>query len=285
MSDELLRRATAALRETTAAPNPSSGATRARLLESAHQRHEARRGRVWRWLLALASTLVVSTATARVAVYWPEAWKAIAPALSEAPKTIAAARPRKQRIATSAAAQPTVLPALPAPPSLAPPPLVPQPPEAERPALAQIDDVVAPRGVQVESPAKAKRLRARDTSTADGERSPRAPLAEVAAAAEPVELTLFRRAQRLHLARDPEALIAWDAYLRVSAHGVLAPEAKYNRALCLVRLGRTAEARAALEPFARGELNGYRRAEARALLDAFSGIAPALRGGAMSISR
>jgi tetratricopeptide (TPR) repeat protein len=87
---------------------------------------------------------------------------------------------------------------------------------------------------------------------------------------ESAELAVFRRAQRLHLARDPQAVAAWDDYLRVAGQGVLVPEARYNRALCLVRLGRADEARAALEPFARGNFQGYRRKEATALLEALA---------------
>jgi hypothetical protein len=42
--------------------------------------------------------------------------------------------------------------------------------------------------------------------------------------------------------------------------GRFAAEAHYNRAIVLVRLDRIAEARAALAPFAAGEVaNGYRR--------------------------
>lgn len=68
---------------------------------------------------------------------------------------------------------------------------------------------------------------------------------------------------------DPAAaLVAWDAYLRQFPRGRFAPEAHYNRALCLVRLGRNAEASQALEPFARGVYGAYRQQEARALLDA-----------------
>ena len=48
---------------------------------------------------------------------------------------------------------------------------------------------------------------------------------------------------------------------------MFAPEARYNRALSLVRLGRTQEARSALEPFANGAYGGYRKDEAKALLD------------------
>jgi hypothetical protein len=48
------------------------------------------------------------------------------------------------------------------------------------------------------------------------------------------------------------ALAAWDKYLCKSAARRFALEASYNRAICLVRLGRNAEARRALELFARG---------------------------------
>jgi len=44
-------------------------------------------------------------------------------------------------------------------------------------------------------------------------------------------------------------------------------DARWQRALCLVQLGRRDEARAALEPFARGEVGAYRRDEAQSLLD------------------
>jgi hypothetical protein len=72
-------------------------------------------------------------------------------------------------------------------------------------------------------------------------------------------------------ARADLALAAWDRYLAV-AHGddpqsgfVL--EARYNRAICLVRLGRYDEAREALRPFAGGAYQGYRRADAQSLID------------------
>lgn len=51
----------------------------------------------------------------------------------------------------------------------------------------------------------------------------------------------------------------------VTLAGRFASEASYNRALCLVRLGRHAEAKRALEPFASGTM-GYRQSEARQLL-------------------
>jgi hypothetical protein len=86
----------------------------------------------------------------------------------------------------------------------------------------------------------------------------------------PIEV-LYRKAHDLHFhANDyAAALFAWDDYLRLEPSGRFAVEARYNRALCLVRLGRFADARAALLPFARGEVEpaGYRKDEATAIVD------------------
>jgi hypothetical protein len=92
------------------------------------------------------------------------------------------------------------------------------------------------------------------------------PAKPPAPAVRSAELELFRRAQTLHTAHDGAALAAWDAYLRIATQGVLVPEARYNRALCLIRMGRRAEAKLALTPFARGEYGAYRRTEAQTLL-------------------
>lgn len=71
------------------------------------------------------------------------------------------------------------------------------------------------------------------------------------------------------MARDAAlAIVAWDNYLASYPSGQFAPEARYNRALTLVRLGRREEARDALRPFAEADPGGYRREEARKLLDA-----------------
>ena len=64
------------------------------------------------------------------------------------------------------------------------------------------------------------------------------------------------------------ALTAWDDYLRAYPRGTFAPEARYNRARCLIRLERFASAKQALRPFAAGAVGrGYRMTEARTLLD------------------
>ena len=109
------------------------------------------------------------------------------------------------------------------------------------------------------------------TTTAGPARSPlpaaRPSLSDPAAHAEEA---LYAVAHRAHFfARDaPEALRAWDAYLAAYPHGRFAPEARYNRAITLIRLGRLAEARTALTPFADGRYGSYRQSEARELLEA-----------------
>lgn len=63
------------------------------------------------------------------------------------------------------------------------------------------------------------------------------------------------------------AVAAWDHYLEAAGPGGrFTLEARYNRGVALVKTGRAAEARAALQPFADGEYGGYRHDEARSLL-------------------
>jgi hypothetical protein len=79
--------------------------------------------------------------------------------------------------------------------------------------------------------------------------------------------TLYRTAHALHFHGSDHlaTLAAWDAYLAAEPSGRFSLEARYNRALALIKLERYADARAALTPFATGD--GYRRAEAAALVE------------------
>lgn len=82
------------------------------------------------------------------------------------------------------------------------------------------------------------------------------------------EARAYSRAHQAHFFDDApvRAFPAWNDYLRLFPHGRFAPEARFNRALCLLRLGRSTEAARALQGFARDEGDGYRRAEAKRLL-------------------
>ncbi len=81
------------------------------------------------------------------------------------------------------------------------------------------------------------------------------------------EESLCMTAHRLRLSCDHDAGMAlkgWDSYLAAYPNGRFALEARYNRALALVRLDRRDDARAALAPFADGTYSAHRRRDARA---------------------
>jgi hypothetical protein len=84
----------------------------------------------------------------------------------------------------------------------------------------------------------------------------------------PDELDLFRAAQRLQAANaEPlEVLAAWDGYLTRFPDGVLALEARFNRARSLARLGQRTAAAQELGQFANGSFGGYRRSQAATLV-------------------
>jgi hypothetical protein len=157
----------------------------------------------------------------------------------------------------------SVLPPAPEPPPAPVAPNAPEPEPEPEPAPAPVaprDDV--PTLVPSASPPVTARPGPAVTAP------PAAPAAPTASAADP-HAALFAEAHRLHFTdRDPaRALDAWDRYLAVAPNGRFAPEARYNRALTLVRLGRRTEAQAELAAFATGTYGEYRRAEAKALLD------------------
>jgi hypothetical protein len=88
-----------------------------------------------------------------------------------------------------------------------------------------------------------------------------------AGAVDPLHLDYLRAHRAQFVARDYEAALrAWDDYLSHPHSGSFELEARYNRAIALAQLGRIAEAREALRPFASGEHGEYRRRDATSLL-------------------
>jgi hypothetical protein len=95
-----------------------------------------------------------------------------------------------------------------------------------------------------------------------------APAPPSSAAVFDAQLESYRQAHRVHFggAAPAEALAAWDQHLSAHPAGSFAPDARFNRALCLLRLGNRNEARAALRPFAEAPVGSYRQQEAASLL-------------------
>ncbi|MCA9611437.1 MAG: hypothetical protein H6721_08690 [Sandaracinus sp.] len=77
----------------------------------------------------------------------------------------------------------------------------------------------------------------------------------------------FRDAHRLQYGHPGVSLAAWDRFLHDFPGGPFADEARYYRALTLVRLGRRDEARAVLEAFAAGRYGNTHRGDARRVLE------------------
>jgi hypothetical protein len=235
MSEDRLLEATRALRESAEEDGPGAAFTRARIMASLHQerrRRMTRRALLW----PLAAILVGSTA-----------WAGATGRLGEVVNVVAQAA------------------------GLAPAPVT---PPVETPAVARVSPRVVP-------PALPSAVAEPESEAVEPE--PAAPVVRRAIASGPraapsappptvtsEEQVLYRAAHRAHF-QDHDwaaALAAWDAYLGAAREGRFVPEARYNRALCLVRLGRTSEARSALEPFAASKFGAYRQREAQALLDA-----------------
>lgn len=236
MSDELdlLKAATQALKDEGAEGHDDGRFTRARVMASLHQGKVKRRTRL-AFVLPLAACLAAGTAWGAATGKLPAVFHAISRAVSYSAK--APAPPAPRRLAPSAVVPSGVAPAAPSPAAALP----------------------APEPVTPSSPAPARSVGAVGVSTK--------PAPSSSAAFQDADGDLYRLAHEAHFTSHDygRALAGWDAYLRAAPRGRLATEARYNRALCLLRLGRDADARQALAPFASGAM-GYRQNEAQQLL-------------------
>ncbi|WP_437475648.1 hypothetical protein WME75_23785 [Sorangium sp. So ce1014] len=267
MKDDVLREAARALREGADASRARRDETRARVMRSL-KAQRARRLTTVRVVVPLAAVLVGSVAWASAARWFPGGWNDIA-----------------SQLGLSAAEAPIEPPAPPSPRALSGPRRAaeaPAPPEAEAPAdpLAPVQPSMPLPGPDPAPPRAPVMAVAPPARKAVAPSAARVPPAPRKAAGDPQAIqrppagpdadALYQAAHRAHFVeRDPaSALAAWDAYLAAAPRGRFAVEAQYNRALCLVRLGRKDEAQRALEPFAQGTFGGYRQTESRSLIEA-----------------
>jgi hypothetical protein len=236
-------------------PRGDAQATRRRLLRSAQQRETRRK-------LSIAASLVVALlatnsvtwawSTGRLDRVFGEADVERAPPAAEAPSPASRPAERPRPVAEPVAGLPAPAPAeVPATPL----PVIPARPRAvrgeaaDRPAAAEAPVEIAPEPDSLSA------------ALEELEPPPRTIDADRAA---------FAEAHRLHFGggSPAAALSAWDGYLMRFASGRFVPEARFNRAVILLRLRRDAEAREALRPFAQGAYEGLRTREAQDLLDA-----------------
>lgn len=122
----------------------------------------------------------------------------------------------------------------------------------------------ARRAAQVPPPPAAQRRQsARDRRRIEVSPPAAAPIPPALTAGE-----LYERAHQAHFVRRDfgAALELWNRYIELGGAAPLVAEARFNRAIALLQLGRPAAAVADLRPFADGDYGAYRREEARTLL-------------------
>jgi hypothetical protein len=292
MSDRL-ESALRALRETEDGVHPRADQTLARILDDARvvPTQRAKRLRLW-WLvaaaLAVSSAAAARTGRVREAVFalvssepprTPANGVPARRASAQAPAPRAPDAPPEDGVASSPSTAPLPEPALgaPEPPVRAEGPSPPQEPSrlaaalrgpASRPARPPAADVHGPPSASM--PSAAASPAASTPSAASAPSAPSVPAPAEAASLPRVspDDDAYARAHRLHFqGADPSAaLVAWDQYLRAFPQGRFVPEARYNRAIDLLKLQRYAEAREALRPFASSAYGDYHRDDARAIL-------------------
>jgi TolA-binding protein len=269
MKGDLLKEATRALRDETAEGESANDGrfTRAGVMASLHQGRVKRRTRL-AFILPIAACLAAGTAWGAASGKLPAVFHALGELVSfKAGKSHddGAATPAKAKPSNTDAAASSSAPAAAAPGGVEPTPQLPQEPALPAPVVATPGAGTAPSGsgAAPNGVASSSRLTAPATSAAV------APSAS--AAFHDADGDLYRLAHEAHFVSHDygRALAAWDAYLSEAPRGRFATEARYNRAICLLRLGRDAEARQALEPFASGKM-GYRQSEASQLLEELS---------------
>ncbi len=251
---DVLQRAAAALRERTGKPCDDAELTKARVLSDL-QRVQRRRRRAWAIVLPIAAVFVGAAAWASSAGYTERWWNHVAKYVvssnrKEAPPEDAWPAPRG---------------ALPAPSMSAAIPLVPS-----VSSESTVEESLLDGSVRQAEPTQ--NLNSRHTEHRSGKHrsvsnaTPKESDADASTQDGRAD-DAYRKAHDLHFVEQDasRALAAWDAYLQLAPSGRFAPEARYNRALCLIRLGRRAEALDALRPFAHGAYGTYRMKEAQEL--------------------
>ncbi|MES2644129.1 MAG: hypothetical protein V4850_31880 [Myxococcota bacterium] len=278
MSDDRLDEAIAAYTGRRPAP-PDAAATRTRLLRSALAAHHARRRRV---IAAVAIGMLCTNATTwawssgelgRVWTMWGRGDAvAAATGTSDAGTTndaVATVTRDAQAPAAVQANPPAVTTATQATPT--PPPTRPTTALGRGTTAPDTRSAAGLEGAGREGAGREGAGREAVGREAHLENVESAALEAVPVTPDPLDnadRVAFEAAHRAHFERgaDAVALAGWDAYLAEFPTGRFVPEATFNRAICLVRLGDVDAARPVLEAIAAGAHGTAHVADARALL-------------------
>jgi hypothetical protein len=249
VSDDLLHRATRALRSATES-QPLQLEHGLQRLERARGPALARRRNFSTWAITLAAMFVGvgawANATGRIDWFQPTPTPSVPAAPPRPMQPPAPSRPRAPSSPAAAV------------------------PEADAPEADAPEPATSPSSIAVTPGSRARPRAAALPSVAV-----RAPLAAPVLSA-PTSVgsdpdALYAVAHAAHFAGTDyrAALAAWDRYLQAAGPGHrLLLEGRFNRAIALYHLGEKDAARRALIPFAEGDYGGYRREDARHLLDA-----------------
>lgn len=290
---DLLRKAAEAMRTQRTGHTAGSGFTRARILNDVRAGRK-KRNRWWRIGFPVGIILAGTTAWASASGKWPEVWVNVSTLLN-LPLTDNGASERSLATAKSHATPKPRLPGAkdsaqdlgavaPAPTELAAAEVAtaeatavataeaaptPEPPSAApNPGMTAAAVALASKATRSgnELPRFTHAKFAPEPAPSAAKPAPEAPLPPVLEA----EIEEFRKADDLYrrVGDLRSAVSAYRDYIRSYPTGRFVPEAKYNSALALLKLGRTTEARTLLTPFADGAYGSYRQGAAQRLLDA-----------------
>lgn len=271
MSDDLLSQFTSALAEEHDGATAVPEATRARVIRTLAERR--RRGRKW-WAVGIPAFAIFGGSTAWAAatgrIPLPAVVEqAVAVFIEKTPEPLPEKKTAQLGVHHRSSASPPEAESAPeapleddidessptesgAPNSQAAEARTEQVPSVMKPTdstAPRITPSTAPKNLVAEAPAKAHP----------------APTPQVDEA-----LLTYRSAHRAQFQSDncAEAIAGYERYLREDPSGSFSLEAKYNRGVCLAKMGQKSSAIQALEPFANGQFGGYRQEKSRALIKA-----------------